>query len=303
MKHDDSVHNPSSDPWFCSVCIHNDMDDSCQPHTCDLQCICVNARSLFPKHYDLLGYLSSSSVETFLDDTILSSQLCPPQYTPFHRDCDWHGGGVLILIKFSLPDIRRTDLKTHCEMLWVQIQTRDGPVLFGVFYHPTILEEMNAAISSIPGNYSIVICGDFYVPNIDWSVVTPIVSSPVNSTFCSLVHDNFLTQLVSSPTRGDHILDLILTNNPSCVSNVRVADNLPGSNYDAVEFALSVSSKSSQILFNYSTCDLHKFQEVLSHILWNCIPTDNGVEYAWQCWRDLFFSVATSVIPNVKLKQ
>ena len=161
--------------------------------------------------------------------------------------------------------------------------------MFGVFYHPpnsdaTILEEMNAAISTIPGNYSIVLCEDFNVPNIDWSVTTPTVSSPVNSTFCSLVHDNFLTQLVSSPTRGDHILDLILTNNPSCVSNVRVVDNLPGSDHDAVEFDLSVSSdnivQSSQVLFNYSKADLHEFQEVLSHVPWNCIPTNNGIEYA-----------------------
>ena len=96
--YDDMVHNPSSDPWFCGVCIHSDMDVSCQPHKHDLQCVCLNARSLFPKQYDLLGYLSSSSVdivavtETFLDDTILSSQLCPPQYTPFRRDRDRHGG-------------------------------------------------------------------------------------------------------------------------------------------------------------------------------------------------------------------
>ena len=65
---------------------------------------------------------------------------------------------------------------------------------------------------------------------------------PVNSTFCSFIHDNFLTQLVSSPTRSDHILDLILTNNPRCVSNVQVVDNLPGSDHDAVEFVLSVPS-------------------------------------------------------------
>ena len=78
-------------------------------------------------------------------------------------------------------------------MLWIQIQTRGDSVLFGVFYRPpnsdaTILEEMNTVISD---NYYIVICGDFNVPNIDWSVITPIVSSPVNSTFCALFMINF----------------------------------------------------------------------------------------------------------------
>ena len=41
-------------------------------------------------------------------------------------------------------------------------------------------------------------------------------------------------QLVSSSTRGDDILDLILTNNSRCVTNVQVTDNLPGSDHDAV---------------------------------------------------------------------
>lgn len=61
-------------------------------------------------------------------------------------------------------------------MLWIQLQTRDGLLLFGVFYCPPnsdaiVLEEMNVAISAIPGNHSIVTCGDFNVPNIDWSLI------------------------------------------------------------------------------------------------------------------------------------
>ena len=85
---------------------------------------------------------------------------------------------MAIIIKSSIPAIRRTDLETCCEMLWIQIQTRAGLLLFGVVYRPPnsdtlVLEEMNAAISAIPGNHSIVLCGDFNVPNIDWSLVTP----------------------------------------------------------------------------------------------------------------------------------
>ena len=60
------------------------MEDSSETQKPILQCICLNARSLLPKRYDLLGYLSSLSVdivavtETFLDDSVLSSQFCPP---------------------------------------------------------------------------------------------------------------------------------------------------------------------------------------------------------------------------------
>ena len=77
-EYDNLVQNPSSDSWFCSACIEEPAVDrsGCQ-HSNNLRCICFNARSLFPKRYDLLGYLSSVNVdivavtETFLDDTIL----------------------------------------------------------------------------------------------------------------------------------------------------------------------------------------------------------------------------------------
>jgi len=48
----------------------------------------------------------------------------------------------------------------------------------------------------------------------------------VNSTLCTLVNDNFLTQLVSSLTRGDNIPGLVFTNNPSFVYNVTVVDSM-----------------------------------------------------------------------------
>ena len=136
--YDDFILNPSTEPWFCSICIGSDMEDSSETQKPILQCICFNTRSLLPKHYDLLGYLSSLSVdivvmtETFLDNFVLSSQFCPSHFTPFRRDRDQHGGEVLILIKSSIPAIRRADLETHCEMLWIEIQTRRNPLLFGV---------------------------------------------------------------------------------------------------------------------------------------------------------------------------
>ena len=112
------VQNPSSDPWFCSACIEEPAEDPSGCRRSTLQCVCFNARSLFPKRYDLLGYLSSVNVdivavtETFLDDTILSSQFCPKHYICFRKDRDRHGGGVLILIKSSIPAVRRPEFES-----------------------------------------------------------------------------------------------------------------------------------------------------------------------------------------------
>ena len=47
--YDDFVLHPSSEPWFCNICIGSDMEDSSETQKPILQCICLNARSLLPK--------------------------------------------------------------------------------------------------------------------------------------------------------------------------------------------------------------------------------------------------------------
>ena len=38
------------------------------------------------------------------------------------------------------------------------------------------------------GKLPIILCGDFNLPNIDWSVVFPTISTPVNNEFCAKIH-------------------------------------------------------------------------------------------------------------------
>ena len=42
--------------------------------------------------------------------------------------------------------------------------------------------------------------------------------------FSDILSDNFLTQMVLQPTRGDSILDLVLTNNSDVICDVEVGE-------------------------------------------------------------------------------
>ena len=55
---------------------------------------------------------------------------------------------------------------------------------------------------------------------------------PVQSRLCDMVQDHSLHQLVQQGTRGNNILDLVLTN--ALVEHVDVVENLDGCNHDAV---------------------------------------------------------------------
>ena len=56
---------------------------------CSLKCLCFNARSIFPKRFDLTAYLAASDsvfdiiavTESFLDPSITDSLIVPSSYT------------------------------------------------------------------------------------------------------------------------------------------------------------------------------------------------------------------------------
>ena len=173
-----------------------------QHHSSYLHCICLDVRSLFPKRFALLAFLSVVNAdvvaitETFLDDTIISSQLLTSDYTIFHRDRNRHGRGVMILVRSTIAAVRMLDLETNCEILWLKLLTAPSSFLFGVFYRPPgspvdILGNLNCSLASIQGSSTpLVLCGDFNVPSIDWSLTSPIVSSANSKLLCSIVQDH-----------------------------------------------------------------------------------------------------------------
>ena len=80
-------------------------------------------------------------------------------------------------------------------------------------------------------NYRILV-GDFNLPDIDWCLCC---SSQASSVFLECFSD-FFTQIVTQPTR-DNILDIVLKNDVTLVSNVSVEECLLGS----VHYTVSVT--------------------------------------------------------------
>ena len=125
--------------------------------------------------------------ETFLDQTIPDTLIVPDGYSVFQQDRNRHGGGILALLKSSLISFRRKDLESDCEMLWMELLTPRGKVNFVTFYHPPgssvdDLQQFMATISfATTSHLPLIVCGDFNVPDIDWS----LTSSPIANLLCT----------------------------------------------------------------------------------------------------------------------
>ena len=235
-------------------------------------CVCLNARGIVPKKLDLRAFLCAHHVdilsvtESFLNPDVLDSELCPPGFVIFRRDRHRHGGGVMVLVRDDLVAHRRSDLETSCELLWIELSTTKGPLLFGTYYRRP-LHELNNSQQLLSARSKVILCGDFNAPHIDWSSVSPVITSPVSTQLCSIVTDNFLTQYVSVPTRQGHILDLVFSNSPSVLSPVSVVDNLPGTDHEALQFFVTSPSCSKsqccRLSYNYTKADFQLFRNTL----------------------------------------
>lgn len=123
-----------------------------------------------------------SITETWLCPDISSSDYFPPNFVVHRRDREGPGakqigGGVLIAVNSSLESVRRSDLETHPESLWVEVRcNRRERVLIGVFYlAPQIAPgEFSACLSGIERvvneqtSARCLILGDFNAPGINW---------------------------------------------------------------------------------------------------------------------------------------
>ena len=66
-------------------------------------------------------------------------------------DRNRHGGGILVLVRDNLTVVRRSDLESDCELLWLELFSGIGPALFGTFYRSSSSDV--SAVNSLTYHY------------------------------------------------------------------------------------------------------------------------------------------------------
>ena len=172
--------------------------------------------------------------------------------------------------------------------------------------NPWFYKSTNNCLLSIV-QYPVVLCGDFNLPSINWSLTFPTVSSSAANFMCDLVRDNYLHQMVVAPCRYQNLLDLVFTNQPDIVVGVQVVDNLPLTDHKAVQFILKVATlpqtPCKRSLFYYKKADLTLLCDTLSHVPWHIIESTGDVEESWQLFKDLFMSAVNISVPRVQWRR
>jgi len=102
-----------------------------------------------------------------------------------------------------------------------------------------LLRELASEMGS-SGRYFLLV-GDFNYVFIQWPPV-PNVDRLCNDAteFCECLDDNFLVQHVTSPTRKNAILDLIVTDEPDIISDLTDLGPLATSDHNALQWNMQI---------------------------------------------------------------
>lgn len=277
----------------------------------------TNARSIVNKRNQLNLELASKSydivilTETHLDHTIADGEIFPRGYTVFRRDREHHGrhgGGVLIATRDSVRAFPRDDLHVDTsELFFVELVLSNKKKLtLRVFYRlPNNdlkpLEDLKLALNQISPT-ELILVGDFNLSAIDWNIPRVLDNSSKYELLLDTVQDHFLTQLVTSPTRENNILDLVFASSPDIVENVSVG--APFSDHNSITFSILGSPyekrDSQKLCYSYVKADWVKLRELLQRVPWHCAFLDDDIDSNWTAWSDLLFSSIDECIPKRK---
>ncbi|KAK4813526.1 hypothetical protein QYF61_009252 [Mycteria americana] len=176
-------------------------------------------------------------------------------YRLFRRDRRGRrGGGVALYVKKQI-DCEELSLKNSHEQvgsLWLQEASH---------------------------SQALILLGDFSHSDICWKSST--VSCRQSRRLLECIEDNFLSQVIDSPTRGDVLLDLLVTNTSELIGDVKIGGSLSCSDHALVEFTVlrdMGQAKSKVWTLNFRKATFQLFKELLNRTPWETALRDKGAE-------------------------
>jgi hypothetical protein len=146
---------------------------------------------------------------------------------------------------------------------------------------------------------NVVIMGDFNFPELKWNNISNL---PDEHPFMTCLHDNFLEQLVSEPTRGSNFLDLILCSDLNFVKNVRVGEPFVTSDHQVIRFDLMVAKeevRANTESLNYFKADYEQIKQYFFGLNDFKIE-DSNVEDLWSSTKSKLVEVRDKFVPKAK---
>ena len=264
------------------------------------KCVCLNARSIVNKINGLNIMVEDIDphiigiTESWATPDISDAELGMTGYVMFRKDrLGRRGGRVILYIKESIQAYEiKLEKEAECEeAVWCNIVTGNSTLTVGLVYRsPNISMEENEKIRNAIEDC--IIMGDFNHGHIQWT--------SLQST--GRVQDSFLSQHVLEATRGENVLDIVLSSQKEFVDNVKIFEPLGCSDHNQIHFIIKVKGERNRKIRyrKYFHKGRYKdMREYLAKIDWNNTLKNKT---ATECWNILKSEIDCVVDKFVPLK-
>ena len=194
-----------------------------------------------------------------------------PSYKMFHKDRTLReGGGILMYVKDSLNPVD-CKIRSDHEVLGVDLHLANAAYRLVLVYRPPHQlaekdEDLYTLLSDIIRGKTCTILGDFNC-HVNWENRT---ADAEGMRLVDFANDNFLSQWVNEPTRGNNILDLVFTTEDDGVTRLSVGESLGGSDHNLIRLSLRAAcekaSGTQKRKLDFRRADFTGFRESLDGI-------------------------------------
>lgn len=273
-----------------------------------LHIIHVNSRSIIYKMEEIkvLALKTKAAVicitETWLDNSVINSEIEIPGYNVIRKDRNKNGGGVCMYIKTCLAFNQRTDLEVEkLEAIWCEILLpKTKPIVIGCCYRPpkqnNFIELLEECISKICYEMEVVILGDMNV-----CVFKKI--GYLYKKYMNTLKIYGMLQLTNEITRETRksatILDHIICSKVEKISQhgvlpIGISDHYV--TYCTRKIVRECINKHNSIkIRSMKTYNVQVFNEKLSGENWNNVYNAETVDQAWNNFKDIVVKVLDEV--------
>ena len=189
--------------------------------------------------------------ESWATPDISDAELRMTVYVMFRKDrIGRRGGGVILYIKESTQAYEiKLEKEAECEeAVWCNIVSGNSTLTVGLVYRsPNMnteeIDKIQNAIKEV-SKRDCIIMGDFNHGRIQWKSLQSTGSE--DQQFLNLVQDSFLIQHVLEPTRGENVLDIVLSSQKEFIDNVRICEPLGCSDHNQIYFIIKVNGEQNR---------------------------------------------------------
>ena len=238
--------------------------------------------------------------ESWANIDITDAELGLTGYVMFRKDrIGRRGGGVILYVKESIQAYEiKLEREADCdEAVWCKIVSGNSKLTIGLVYRsPNINEEDNTKIKNAIKEVSkgeCIIMGDFNHGHIQWNSLES--TGIEDQQFLCLIQDSFLTQHVLEPTRGENVLDIVLSSQKELVDNVKIFEPLGNSDHNQIHFDINVKSESKNkktYKRNFHKGNYKDMRKYLAQLDWNNMLMNKT---AIECWNILKYEIESII--------